>query len=132
MKSARDPRHKRRRFIVKQLFANSFHSQKADDQTKEIISMQEEINELITTAAPAWPLDKINKIDLAILQLAVYELKKTDVPPKVAIDEAVELAKEFGGESSPSFINGVLGNILIQIGGGSPLEEESNEQPENN
>lgn len=117
MKSAKDPRHKRRKLIVKQLFANSFASQEADEGTIAVINEQAKINELITQAAPAWPIDKINKIDLAILQLAVYELKNTDVPPKVAIDEAVELAKEYGGESSPSFINGVLGNILIQLKG---------------
>lgn len=117
MKSAKDPRHQRRRLVIKQLFANSFASQSADDYTKEIIKQQDEINQLITESAPAWPIDKINKIDLAILQLAVYELKNDDVPPKVAIDEAVELAKEYGGESSPSFVNGVLGNILIQLKG---------------
>jgi len=58
-----------------------------------------------------WPVDKLNKIDLAILRLAIYELERKKTPPKVIIDEAVELAKEFGGENSPSFINGVLGTI---------------------
>ena len=58
-----------------------------------------------------WPVDKLNKIDLAILRLAIYELENLEVPPKVVIDEAVELAKEFGSENSPSFVNGVLGTI---------------------
>lgn len=115
MKSATDPRHKRRKTIIKQLFANSYASQKAHEDTVKIIDLQEEINGMISKAAPAWPIDKINRIDLAILQLAVFELKYTDVPPKVAIDEAIELAKEYGGESSPSFINGVLGNIMEQV-----------------
>lgn len=115
MKSATDPRHKRRKTIVKQLFANSYASQEAHEDAIKIINIQEEINNMISKAAPAWPIDKINRIDLAILQLAVFELTKSDVPPKVAIDEAIELAKEYGGESSPSFINGVLGNIMDQV-----------------
>lgn len=115
MKSATDPRHKRRKTIIKQLFANSYASQEAHEDTVKIINLQEEINAMISKAAPAWPIDKINRIDLAILQLAVFELRYTDVPPKVAIDEAIELAKEYGGESSPSFINGVLGNIMDQV-----------------
>lgn len=66
----------------------------------------------IVKAAPEWPLAKLNRIDLAILRLAVYELLVDKSQPyKVIIDEAVELAKEFGGPSSPEFINGVLGNI---------------------
>ena len=52
---------------------------------------------------------------MAILRLAVYELKGSEIPPKVVIDEAVELAKEYGGESSSSFINGVLGTILGEV-----------------
>ena len=70
------------------------------------------IDQYILKAAPRWPLERINKIDLAILRLAIWELcfQKKE-PPKVIIDEAVELAKEFGGENSPSFVNGVLGTI---------------------
>ena len=71
------------------------------------------IDPLIEKAAPEFPLDKIGKVDLAILRLAVYELvvdKKE--PEKVIIDEAVELAKVFGGDGSPPFVNGVLGSIL--------------------
>ncbi|TSC66321.1 MAG: putative transcription termination factor [Candidatus Berkelbacteria bacterium Gr01-1014_85] len=72
------------------------------------------INDLIKEAAPEWPLDQISPIDLAILQLATFELlfdNSDDIPPKVAINEAVELAKMFGGDNSPKFINGVLGTI---------------------
>lgn len=72
------------------------------------------INDLIKSAAPEWPLDQISPIDLAILQLATFELlydNSDDIPPKVAINEAVELAKMFGGDNSPKFINGVLGTI---------------------
>ncbi len=121
MKSAHDPRHKRRRRIVKELFSYSFAEQEIADDTKEVIKNANELDSHITSSAPAWPLDKLNKIDLSILRLATFELLKTDTPPKVIIDEAVELAKEFGGESSPSFINGVLGNIL-------KIKEEGNDQ----
>jgi len=71
------------------------------------------IDEKITKIAPEYPIEKINKIDLAILRLAVYEMEiEKDKPPKVTVDEAIELAKEFGGETSPAFINGALGNLL--------------------
>ncbi len=71
-----------------------------------------EIDDLITQAAPEWPLDQISVIDKSILRLAAFELLKTDeIPPKVAINEAVELAKTFGGENSSKFINGVLGTL---------------------
>lgn len=122
MKSSKDPRHKRRRQVIKQLFANSYSKQYADETTKKILASQNQINEMVKIAAPAWPLDKINKIDLSIIQLAVYEIQNDEAPPKVVIDEAVELAKEYGGESSPSFVNGVLGNILIQLKGEEPQE----------
>jgi N utilization substance protein B len=112
MKSAYDPRHQKRREIVKALFAESFTSQPKESQIiKKIISEIPEIDEEIKKSAPTWPIEKLNKIDLAILRLAVYELRKEDTPPKVVIDEAVELAKEFGSENSSSFINGVLGTI---------------------
>jgi N utilization substance protein B len=71
-----------------------------------------EIDGLIGPAAPEWPVDQIARIDKIVLRIGVYELMiKRDVPPKVAINEAVELAKAFGGENSSKFINGVLGTI---------------------
>lgn len=76
------------------------------------IDAKDEIDQLITTAAPEWPLDQISIIDKSILRLAAYELlKDDDIPPKVAINEAVEIAKTFGGENSSKFINGVLGTL---------------------
>jgi N utilization substance protein B len=73
---------------------------------------QDNIDGIIGPAAPDWPVDQIAKIDKIILRIGVYELLiKRDVPPKVAINEAVELAKAFGGENSSKFINGVLGTI---------------------
>jgi len=112
MKSYHDPRHQRRREIIKLLFAEEFaHQPNLDNWTKEILDKKEEIDKLISEGAPLWPIDKLNKIDLAILRLAIYEMLAKDAPPKVIIDEAVELAKEFGSENSASFVNGVLGFI---------------------
>lgn len=72
----------------------------------------DEIDKLITDAAPDWPLDQISIIDKSILRLSGYELlKDDDIPPKVAINEAVEIAKTFGGDNSSKFINGVLGTL---------------------
>lgn len=83
------------------------------DEAKQIIARSGEIDQLIESSAPAWPLSKINKTDLAILRLSVFELiMERDEPYKVVIDEAVELAKEFGSESSSSFVNGVLGKLI--------------------
>ncbi|HPC31048.1 MAG TPA: transcription antitermination factor NusB [Candidatus Paceibacterota bacterium] len=83
-----------------------------------ILNHLDEINQLISEGAPEWPLKQINIIDRNVLRIGVYELlfaDKKEVPPKVAIDEAVELAKVFGGDSSKRFVNGVLGTIYHQI-----------------
>ncbi|MFA4872776.1 MAG: transcription antitermination factor NusB [Patescibacteria group bacterium] len=76
-----------------------------------ILSRRGEIDPLITQYAPEWPLDQIPPIDRNILRIGIYELRTSEVPPKVAINESIELAKTFGGESSSKFVNGVLGNI---------------------
>lgn len=113
MKTSLDPRHKTRQHIVEELFSRDFHTQKVSEKTQEIFTHKEAIDTQIHTVAVEFPIDKINKIDLAILRLAVYELTiEKKEPPKVVIDEAIELAKEYGGETSPSFINGALGNII--------------------
>ena len=117
MKTARDPRHQKRREATKALFAESFtHQPHANELAKKILAKKGSIDKKIGLAAPAWPIDKLNRIDLAILRLAVYELDNSETPPKVVIDEAVELAKEFGGESCSSFVNGVLGTIYKEKG----------------
>lgn len=116
MKTSKDPRHLRRRSIVKTLFAESFTHQKNNSLTvKNILDQKDKIDSIIVAAAPTWPILKINKIDLAILYLAIYELLNESTPPKVIIDEAVELGKEFGSESSGPFINGVLGTVFDQL-----------------
>jgi len=76
------------------------------------------LDELITQYAPDWPLDQITIVDRNILRLGLYELlfgNHDEVPPKVAINEAIELAKSFGGESSGKFVNGVLGAVYREI-----------------
>lgn len=112
MQTPTDPRHLRRREAVKTLFAETFSTQPNHSElVRAILGQKKKLDKLIGDAAPQWPIDKLNKIDLAVLRLAVFELENEDTPPKVVIDEAVELAKEFGSESSSSFINGVLGTI---------------------
>jgi N utilization substance protein B len=77
-----------------------------------------ELDSELQPLAPDWPIDKIARIDRVILRMGLYELKhNSDVPPKVVINEAVELAKAFGGENSSKFINGVLGSSYRKIEG---------------
>jgi len=87
--------------------------------TKIILGKYSEIDQIITKAAPDWPLEKISIIDRNILRLGLAELlfaDRSEVPAKVAINEAIELGKTFGGESSGRFINGVLGAVYREIG----------------
>lgn len=77
-----------------------------------VIEKVPEIDKLITTFAPQWPIDQITNVDRNVLRLGTYELKFAEnIPSKVAINEAIELAKSFGGESSGRFVNGVLGAV---------------------
>lgn len=83
------------------------------------IAKQKEIDEVIVRAAPEWPLERIAAIDRNILRLGLTELlfsDRTQVPAKVAINEAIELAKAFGGPSSSRFVNGVLGAVYVELG----------------
>lgn len=112
MKTSQDPRHKRRQNLVQELFSTQFHRQEVSPESRDVLKHLSYLDEKIQEAAPEYPVGKINKVDLAILRLAVYELLiDKNAPKNVIIDEAVELAKEYANETSPSFINGVLGNI---------------------
>lgn len=112
-----DKRHQARVEIVQQIFAHDFAPQNADsikllDKSHAIVANIEMIDTLIKDAAPKFPIEKIAKVDLAVLRLAVYEIAiEKKIPPKVSINEAIELAKEMGGEKSPAFVNAVLGKI---------------------
>lgn len=78
-----------------------------------VLVRRDEIDKIIVTFAPEWPLEQITNVDRNILRLGIYELKYSEeIPSKVAINEAIELAKTFGGESSGRFVNGVLGAVF--------------------
>ncbi len=84
-----------------------------------VVSKSKDLDEIITKAAPEWPIEKISVMDRNILRVGLYELLFSDrdeVPPKVAINEAIELAKSFGGETSGKFVNGVLGAVYKEMG----------------
>jgi N utilization substance protein B len=86
---------------------------------KGVDAKQDEIDKTIVPVAPDWPIDQIARMDRTVLRIGVYELLFSEaVPPKVAINEAVELAKAFGGDNSSKFINGVLGTVLRNKEGG--------------
>ena len=78
-----------------------------------VVANCEEIDNIISKFAPNWPINQMAIVDCNILRMAIYEIKlRGETPPKVAINEAVELAKSFGADSSPKFVNGVLGSVM--------------------
>jgi N utilization substance protein B len=101
-----------------------------EDVVEGVHQHQDQIDGIIGPAAPEWPVEQIAKIDKIVLRIGVYELMiKRDVPPKVAINEAVELAKTFGGENSSKFINGVLGTIYRNSDFYEPESEQAEKPP---
>lgn len=81
-----------------------------------VSNKRSELDSYIEKNAPEWPLEQISPIDRIILEIAIFELLyENDLPPKVAIDEAVELGKQFGADNSSKFINGVLGSVFTEI-----------------
>jgi len=132
-----DPRHNARKIALGTLFSWIFNEpsiQECIDLSKEILEQEKydsqlclniinavqnnvfEIDKIIEANAPDWPIDKISKIDLIILRMAIAELNfGINTPKKVAIDEAIELAKLFGNETSSKFVNGVLGSVAEKI-----------------
>ncbi len=143
MKSTLDKRHISRILVLQRLFERYFRNQdiripsdneftnqdlvevlELEEQTKYdkllfdkllkgTIGQVEKSDHIISKLAPDWPINQINKVDLQILRMAIFEgfIEKI-TPEKVVIDEAVELAKSFGGKPSANFVNGVLGNLL--------------------
>lgn len=134
MKSVNDPRHNARKLALGALFCSIFSNSQNEssvelasellelenvdeDLTSKILDginmHREEIDEIISKCAPEWPIEKISKVDLAIMRMSVFEiLYDNEIPDKVVIDEAVELAKEFGSDTSGKFVNGVLGTVV--------------------
>ncbi|OHA47640.1 MAG: transcription antitermination factor NusB [Candidatus Terrybacteria bacterium RIFCSPHIGHO2_01_FULL_48_17] len=103
----------------------------AQDLVKGILKKREKLDSIIARAAPEWPVEQVAMVDRNVLRIGIFELLFGDreaVPPKVAINEAIELAKNFGGESSGRFVNGVLGTIYREIG--EPGKEHVKEKKE--
>ena len=115
MKTRNDPRHQKREHAIQLLYQWDFRKdQPVDDEIAVIVSKITEIDSLIKDSATQWPLEQVAPVDRAILRYGTWELLYSESRPseKVIIDESIELAKEYGGENSPSFVNGVLGSIL--------------------
>jgi transcription antitermination protein NusB len=136
MRSKTDPRHSARKLALSSLFCWLFTepneaeckllSEELLDTAIENLDQsltsaivegvkkhRTDLDNIIAECAPEWPIDKISKVDLIILRIAVFELLYSKkAPTKVAIDEAVELAKEFGSDTSHKFVNGVLGTVV--------------------
>lgn len=115
-----DIRHQKRVTIVQELYAHSFNPHGKvdilDQKTQEVIKKQLLLNKEIEKFASKFPIDKIAKVDVAILQLSIYDLViEKKEPPKVIINEAVELAKELGSDRSFAFINAVLGKVYNNL-----------------
>lgn len=141
MKRSSDPRHLARILSLQQLFSEKFLDSKFDtldipiEDLKELDEIEEydtslfnkivegvrenitEIDGMIARFAPQWPISQMKLVDLQILRIAIFEgfIGKI-TPPKVSIDEAIEIAKDFGGETSSKFVNGVLGAIYEKEG----------------
>lgn len=147
-------RHLARTVAMQTLYERDFHGGKMDDSdaavarnleefapglddkgfAKELVDgvlkHQKDIDATITKYAPAWPLPQITIVDRNILRIGVFELKHSDtVPSKVAINEAIELAKTFGGESSGKFVNGVLGAIFKDMIASGVVKEADKQEP---
>jgi N utilization substance protein B len=101
----------------------------AKELVKGVIEKIDELDAVIEKAAPAWPINQVAIVDRNVLRIGIYELlfgNREEVPPKVAINEAIELAKSYGGENSGKFINGVLGTIYREIG--EPGKEQKSKE----
>ncbi len=149
-------RHLSRSIVLQSLFERDFSSKNSDEALhifarnaeefapgmgdfsfmenliKGVLEKQKDIDLIIEKAAPDWPIDKIGIIDRNILRIGLYELlfaDRSQVPPKVAINEAIELSKTFGGETSSKFVNGVLGAVYKELG--EPGKEETSKEKKN-
>lgn len=99
---------------------------------KGVVEHLEEIDAIIEKAAPEWPIDQIAPIDRNVLRIGLYELlyaDRSEVPPKVAINEAIEIAKGYGGVNSPKFVNGVLGTIFAELEKPEPKPSGTADKP---
>ena len=103
--------------------------------THGVLKRRSSIDQIITKAAPEWPLEQITMVDRNVLRLGLFELlygNRDEVPPKVAINEAIELSKNFSVESSGKFVNGVLGTVFRELEAETAQSEEPETFPKNN
>ncbi len=123
-------------FDLEEVLARNIERYKATVDDKDfiiqlvrgVVKLEKELDDELQPVAPEWPIDQIARMDRVVLRMGLYELKHgKDVPPKVVINEAVELAKAFGSENSSKFVNGVLGTVLRNITGDT--EEKPAEAP---
>lgn len=119
--SSTDTRHLHREDIFQQLFAWTFNPEqqtlaatKANETIRQILTALPEIDAQIARVAPERPVEEINKVDLAILRLILWESQTKKTPKKVLVDEGIELAKSFGAEHSAQFINATLARLLLE------------------
>ncbi|MGL4737711.1 MAG: transcription antitermination factor NusB [Cellulosilyticaceae bacterium] len=132
-------RHEARELIMKMLFEATFHPEEdaqaileantqdvkgkiktfINEEFLGVLSRKEELDEVINASSANWSLSRMAKVDHMLLRMAIYEIKfqSEDIPQKVAINEAIELAKVYSTDKSPKFINGILGNVVKSIEG---------------
>ncbi|MCA9368674.1 MAG: transcription antitermination protein NusB [Pseudomonadales bacterium] len=131
-----DHRHQKRIKIMQDLFACTFsddnkarclEEKDPESTVHRLLQVIDDIDARLQKVAPERPLSEINQVDLAIMRTIVFESDHKETPIKVLINEAVEMAKEFGSESSSRFVNGVLATLLIPEGGLPPEEEHVKE-----
>lgn len=102
-------------YNIKQLASKIKDTSFAEETLKGVIEKQKKIYEIIQKNAPEWPIDKVAPVDRAILEIGVYEVVfSKDIPPVVAINEAIEIAKVYGDTNSAKFINGVLSAVMTE------------------
>lgn len=131
MAASHDTRQERRLERIKQLFAWDFQIEPNSDDIQfvyiqECLPVLPEIDAIILRYAPKRQIADFHKMDLAILRQALYELEYTETPPLVVINEAIEIAKEYGSEHSSRFVNGVLGSYWDEKGLNEPDTDRSN------
>lgn len=114
MKTASDPRHRHRIALVQALYGYSFTGA-VTDTIAPIVARIGDIDEKIASVATARNITDTNKIDLAILRLGVFELMEAKVAPNITIDEAIEIAKEYGSDNSSKFVNAVLSALAKTV-----------------
>lgn len=114
---------------VRDFAPGSSETEFAKALTEGVLKNKKKIDELIEKCAPEWPIAQITAVDRNILRLGIFELMHgnyDEVPPKVSINEAIELAKAFGGPNSAKFVNGVLGTIYREMG--EPMKDDDSDK----